>query len=150
MFFIKYLKCYQFYMRKLFINLPKTSYQYIAQIAENTKYYPYFEDYLDALDGTYLALYIYQQYIIYRFGIEKNLSLKICQITICAFDQKFWKESGLDDCDFKRQNISKFLLVNISLSTKVIIIPNYLLCPYRGIQYHLKEQIASNLKFIIK
>lgn len=128
-----------------------------SRIAEDTKYFPYFKDYLGALNGTHLPAHLPS--ILeppYRNGkgwLSQNV-LGVCRmdLTFCyilagwegsAHDYRILEDTLLNN-DFHIPD-GKYYLADAGYHNM-----DYLLCPYHGVCYHLKEQAAAGKKPINK
>lgn len=131
------------------IILPTITEPLDSRIAEDTKYFPYFKDCLGALDGTHLPAHLPSTlappYRNRKGWLSQNV-LGVCRmdLTFCyilagwdgsAHDDRIL-EDALFNKDFRVPD-GKYYLADAGYHNT-----DYLLCPYRGVRYHLKEQAA--------
>jgi hypothetical protein len=117
------------------------------RIASNTRFTPWFDDCIGAIDGTHVAAFVpasaRPRYRNRKGGLSQNV------LAACHFDGQFsfllpgWEGSAhdsrvLSDAEFQHGFITppgKFWLGDAGYSNS-----ETLLVPYRGIRYHLREQ----------
>lgn len=132
------------------VNLPTKDDALHPRIADDTKYFPYFQHCLGALDGTHIPAHVpAAEGAAYR-NRKGVLSQNV--LGVCTMDMQFcyvlagWEGSAhddkvLEDALFEKDFIipeKKYYLANAGYHNT-----NYLLCPYRGVRYHLKEQAIA-------
>ncbi|KAM7479047.1 hypothetical protein LguiA_027260 [Lonicera macranthoides] len=115
------------------------------EILTDSRFYPYFQDCLGAIDGTHVAVIVgADEQALFR-DRKGNISQNV--MAACSFDLKFthvlsgWEGSAADgrvllaarEKDFKVPE-GKFYLVDAGYPN----LPNFI-APYRGVRYHLKE-----------
>lgn len=134
-------------MHKERVKLPDPSLPVCAQIASNPKFTPYFDDCLGALDGTHIDMHVPASMASAYRNRKGSISQNV--LAACTFDLRFcyilpgWEGSAHDsriltDALYNEGFFipnGKYYLGDAGYSNK-----DYLLCPYRGVQYHLKEQ----------
>lgn len=134
-------------MHREWVTLPDPEMPVCEQIANNSKFASYFGDCLEALDGTHIDIYVPSSMAAAYKNREKSTSQNV--LAACIFDLQFcyvllgWKRSAHDsriltDALYNQRFFipkSKFYLEDADYSNK-----DYLLCPYWGVRYHLKEQ----------
>ena len=124
---------------------PKPPYTPRTATSSELAKYSYFEDCLGALDGTYIAAHVQGSDCIpfrnRKGGISQNV------LAVCTFGMQFsyilagWEGSAHDSKvlnDALSKNFSipsgKYYLADAGYSNR-----DWLLTPYRGVRYHLKE-----------
>jgi DDE superfamily endonuclease len=118
-----------------------------ARIADSPKYTPYFDDCLGALDGTHIAAYVpTSQQARYR-NRKGTLSQNV--LAVCDFNMRFtyilsgWEGSAHDGRVLQDAQGSygfntpkgMYWLGDAGYGNS-----EYVMAPYRGVRYHLKEQ----------
>lgn len=124
---------------------------------EDTKYFPYFKDYLGVLNSTHLPAHLPSILTPPCRNRKGWLSQNV--LGVCRMDLTFcyilvgWEGSAHDDWiledtlfneDFRIPD-GKYYLADTGYHNM-----DYLLCPYHGVCYHLKEQVAAGKKPINK
>ena len=140
-------------LHKKTITLPNTSKPLDSRIADDTKYFPYFENCLGALDGTHLPAHlpsvIAPPYRNRKGWLSQNV-LGVCRmdLTFC-YVLAGWEGSAHDDRVLEDALFNKDFWIpdgKYYLADAGYHNTDYLLCPYRGVRYHLKEQAAAGKK----
>jgi hypothetical protein len=124
-----------------------------TRILDNPKYYPYFDNCLGALDGTHVSMHVpleeQSQYRNRKGTLSQNM------LAVCNFDMQFvfvlpgWEGSAHDGRVLSnaqsRHNFNtpkgKYWLGDAGYGNS-----EYVMAPYRGVRYHLKEQRQADLK----
>ena len=124
-----------------------------TRILDDSKYYPYFDNCLGALDGTHISIHVpLEEQSRYR-NRKGTLSQNV--LAVCNFDMQFvyalpgWEGSAHDarvlsdaqSCHNFNTPKGKYWLGDAGYGNS-----EYVMAPYRGIRYHLKEQRQSDLK----
>ena len=144
-------------LHKKTIILPSTSKQLDSHIVDDTKYFSYFENCLGALDGTYLPAHlpsvIAPQYQNRKGWLSQNI-LGVCRINLTfCYLLAGWEGSAHDDRVLEDDLFNKDFRIpdgKYYLADTRYHNTDYLLCPYRVVRYHLKEQAASGKKTMNK
>jgi hypothetical protein len=125
------------------------------RILDDTRFTPYFNSCIGALDGTHIACHVPTADQPRYRNRKQYLSQNV--LAICNFDLQFvyvlpgWEGSAHDQRVLQSAlyqhglNIPKgqYYLGDAGYSNTP-----YCLVPYRGVRYHLKEQRQANLKYI--
>ena len=134
-----------------FVKLPNTTTPQSDRISDNPKYTPYFDDCLGALDGTHIGAHVLQKDQARYRNRKGELSQNV--LAVCNFDLEFtyilagWEGSAHDGKvpadalagkDF-RQIKGKYWLGDAGYGNS-----EFVMAPYRGVRYHLREQRQSN------
>ena len=134
-------------MHAHYVQLPSNTYKTDARIRDDSKYGPYFGDCLGALDGTHIPAHVpYANRIPYR-NRKGFLSQNV--LAAVTFDLRYcyilpgWEGSVHDsrvlvDAVQNQGFIvpeEKYFLADAGYSNS-----DYVMIPYRGVRYHLKEQ----------
>jgi hypothetical protein len=124
-----------------------------SRIADNPKYTPYFDDCISALDGTHIAAYISTREQARYRNRKGTLSQNV--LAVCDFNMQFvyilagWEGSAhdgrvLSDAQ-SRQGFNtikgKYWLGDAGYGNS-----EFIMSPYRGVRYHLKEQRLADKK----
>jgi hypothetical protein len=136
-----------------FTTLPNADIPLATRILDDPKYYPYFDDCLGALDSTHILIHApLEEQSRYR-NRKGTLSQNV--LAVCNFDMQFvyvlpgWEGSAhdgrvLSDAQ-SRYNFNtpkgKYWLGDAGYGNS-----EYVMAPYRGVRYHLKEQRQADLK----
>jgi hypothetical protein len=136
-----------------FTYLPNAGTPLATRILDDPKYYPYFNNCLGALDGTHISIHVpLKEQLRYR-NRKGTLSQNV--LAVCNFDMQFvfvlpgWEGSAhdgrvLSDAQ-NRHNFNtpkgKYWLGDAGYGNS-----EYVMAPYRGVRYHLKEQRQADLK----
>jgi hypothetical protein len=135
------------------VNLPASDTPLSPRIADNPKYTPYFDDCIGALDGTHIAAYVpITEQARYR-NRKGTLSQNV--LAVCNFDMQFvyvlpgWEGSAYDgrvllDAQSRHgfcTQKGKYWLGDAGYGNS-----EYIMSPYRGVRYHLKEQRLADKK----
>ena len=136
-----------------YVKLPDKMHQTDKQSMNNSKYASYFGDCLRALDGTHIEAYVpYKKRILYR-NHKRTLSQNVLAVMTFYLQYCYilpgWERSAHDsrvltdvvgNHGFKVPK-NKYYLADAGY-------PNfdYVMIPYQGIRYHLKEQILAGQK----
>lgn len=124
-----------------------------AQIQKDTKYFPYFENYISALDGIHLPAHVPTLLVpLYRnrkgwlsqnvLGVYQ-MDLTFCYI-LAGWEGLAHDDRILEDAFFSKNFTipdSKYYLGDVGYHNT-----DYLLCPYYGVCYHLKEVALAGKK----
>lgn len=130
--------------------LPHADTPLANRIANNTKYFPYFKNYIGALDETHIPAHVPATQAALYCNRKSCLSQNV--LSVCNLDLEFcyilagWEGSAHNDCVLEdglfNHNFvipdGKYYLADAGYHNT-----DYLICPYRGVQYHLKEQISA-------
>ncbi|RWR77282.1 putative nuclease HARBI1 [Cinnamomum micranthum f. kanehirae] len=126
------------YIRDPSINVP-------IEIANDTRFYPFFKDCIGAIDGTHIPVFVES----HKQAPYRNRHGLLSQnvMAACTFDLKFihiqagWEGSASDaivlraaEKDGFKVPRGKYYLVDAGYGNT----PNYI-APYRGVRYHLRE-----------
>lgn len=133
--------------------LPNSDTPLADRIAKNSKYFPYFENYIGALDGIHIPAHVpaaeaapYRNrkgYLSQNVLGVCNLDLEFCYI-LAGWEGSAHDDRVLEDALFNYDFITpdgKYYLADAGYHNT-----DYLLCPYRGVRYHLKEQVSAAQK----
>lgn len=130
-----------------FVSLPPENVPLPSRIIDDDKYYPFFEDCLGALDGTHVPMFVpaedSSRYRNRKGIISQNV------LAVCDFDMQFryilagWEGSAhdgrvLQDAQGRHgfhTPSGKYWLGDAGYGCT-----EFVLAPYRGVRYHLKEQ----------
>ena len=138
-----------------FVKLPDASYTPI-EIRSNSKFFPFFEDCVGAIDGTHIHAFVTEEdlprYRNRKGGISQNV------LAACTFDMCFsyvlagWEGSAADGRifeDAQRRDLlipsGKYLVADAGFSNC-----EKLLVPYRETRYHLKEWGRQSEKYFYR
>jgi hypothetical protein len=135
------------------VHLPTSTTPPSSRITDNPKYTPYFDDCLGALDGTHILAHVPAiEQARYR-NRKGTLSQNV--LAVCNFDLQFvyvlpgWEGSAHDskvlaDAQSRHNFITssgKYWLGDAGYGNS-----EFVMTPYRGVRYHLKEQRLANKK----
>jgi hypothetical protein len=130
-----------------FVSLPLPHTPLASRILNDDKYYPFFEDCLGALDGTHIPLHVpYAEQARYR-NRKGFLSQNV--LAVCNFDMQFlyvlagWEGSAHDGRVLQDAQATKGFYTpkgKYWLGDAGYGCTEFVLAPYQGIRYHLKEQ----------
>lgn len=136
-----------------FITLPSIDTPLASRILDDIKYFPYFDNCLGALDGTHIPIHVpLKEQPRYR-NQKGTLSQNV--LAVCNFDMSFvyilpgWEGSAHDGRVLSdAQNCHEFdtLKGKYWLGDAGYGNSEYIMSPYRGVRYHLKEQRQAYLK----
>lgn len=124
-----------------------------AGIGKDRKYFPYFENCIGALDGTHLPAHVSAllapPYRNRKGWLSQNV-LGVCRmdLTFCYVLAE-WEGSAHDDCVLEDALFSKNFTIpdnKYYFADAGYHNTDYLLCPYRGVRYHLKEVALAGKK----
>lgn len=135
------------------VNLPTKDHALHQRIAEDKKYFPYFQDCLGVLDGTHIPAHIpsingaaYRN----RKGVLSQNVLRVCTMDLqFCYVLAGWEGSAHDDKVLEDALFDKnFMIPNKKyyLADAEYHNTDYLLYPYRCTRYHLKEQAMAGQK----
>lgn len=130
-----------------YISLPLPDTPLASRIYDDDKYYPFFEDCLGALDGTHIPVHIPSSDQARYRNRKGYLSQNV--LAVCNFDMQFvyvlagWEGSAHDGRVLQdaqatgrfRTPKGKYWLGDAGYGCT-----EFVLAPYRGVRYHLKEQ----------
>ena len=138
-----------------YVQLPMGTDPVLPKIANNPKFFPYFKDAVDAINGSHL--HVTPPPHRRPFYPDCNGSISMNCLFACSFAPKFiyaltgWEGSAADGLlwhDALQKGLvipdGKYLLTDAWFSGN----PK-LLTPYHGVQYHLAEWGHTHLRFII-
>ncbi len=128
------------------VNLPTKNDAIHPRIAEDSKYFPYFQDCLGELDGTNIPAHVPS----INGAAYRNRKGVLSQnvLGVCTMDLQFyyiltgWEGSAHDDKVLEDVLFDKGFMIpdkKYYLADAGYQHTDYLLCPYRGARYHLKE-----------
>lgn len=138
-----------------FVHLPDIHSPVSPYIAENPKFYPFFNGAIGALDGTHLdCLGTPEQHVIARN--HKGHVMQNC-LAACDFTHKFlyifsrWEGSVTDSTMFNDAHITDLWVPPGRYYLADAGFPNSLsfMLPYRGVHYHLAEWSCAELQCCI-
>ena len=132
------------------VKLPTADTPIPPRIAENTKYTPFFDNYIGALDGTHIPLIVEPEKQSPYRNRKGFLSQNV--LAACTFDLQFcyvfprWEGSANDQRvlqdAFDRGGLvipnNRYFLADAGYVNRGTI-----LTPYRNVKYHLKEQYSA-------
>ena len=137
-----------------FVQLPTLDTPLAVRIARDSRYFPYFKDCIGAIDGTHIAMSVpvadQTRYRNRKGFLSQNV------LAACDFDLSFvyvlsgWEGSAhdgrvLEDAQTRKgfdTPIGKYWLGDAGYGNS-----EFVLSPYRGVRYHLKEQYSSGLRY---
>ena len=136
------MRLYLHIVSLLTINTPSPS-----RITDNPKYTPYFDDCIGALDGTHIAVYVLTTEQARYRNRKGTLSQNV--LAVCDFNMQFvyvlpgWEGSAhdgrvLSDAQSRHGFTTpkgKYWLGDAGYGNS-----EFIMSPYRGVRYHLKEQ----------
>jgi hypothetical protein len=120
------------------------------EIADDDDFGPYFEDCIGALDGTHIPVHIPADESCPFRDHKGHLSQNVHGV--CSFDLKFcyilagWEGAAHDGRVLKDALMNGGFVVppgRYYLGDAGYFNTDYLLCPYRGVRYHLKEHAQA-------
>ncbi|RYO79181.1 hypothetical protein DL766_008334 [Monosporascus sp. MC13-8B] len=125
------------------------------KIVNNGKFFPWFANVLGALDGSHFRVRIEGNAFEQEVWRNRKGKLSTNVLAVCDFDGRFtyvlagWEGSANDGKVFNsavdRDNLvipkDKYLLGDAGYATG-----RRILTPYRGVQYHLREQAQAKMK----
>ena len=127
-----------------------------SRITNDAKYFSYFENCLGALDGTQLSAHLpaiitpkSKGMVITKcfWSMQNEFTFTFCYV-LAGWERSAHDDRVLEDVlftrDFKIPD-GKYYLADAGYHNT-----DYLLCPYRGVRYHLKEQAAAGKKPVNK
>jgi hypothetical protein len=134
-------------------NLPSGDTLLATRISTSFKFSPYFDDCLGALDGTHIEMHIPTELQLRYRNRKGTLSQNI--LAVCNFDMQFvyilagWEGSAHDSRVLSNAQASqgfstpkeKYWLGDAGYSNS-----EFVLSPYRGVRYHLKEARQADRK----
>ena len=140
-------------LHKHMVQLPKPPYLTPPKILSNPKFTPYFDDCLGALDGTHVDIHVPAGESMPWRNRKGALTQNV--LAVCGFDMLFhyvlpgWEGSAHDarvlQDAINNQGFTipegKYYLADAGYSNC-----DFLLIPYVGVRYHLKEQIGAGKK----
>ena len=138
-------------LHKQVVKLPGATQPLDPRIADDEKYFPYFQDCIGALDGTHVDAFIQSEAQPPYRNRKGDLTQNV--LGVCTFDLQFsfvyagWEGSAHDtrvlDDAFLRGEFSvspgKYYLGDAGYPNKAPC-----LTPYRGVRYHLREQALAS------
>jgi len=138
-------------LHKQVVKLPGATQPLDPRIADDEKYFPYFQDCIGALDGTHVDAFIQSEAQPPYRNRKGDLTQNV--LGVCTFDLQFsfvyagWEGSAHDtrvlDDAFLRGEFSvppgKYYLGDAGYPNKAPC-----LMPYRGVRYHLREQALAS------
>lgn len=140
-------------MHARYVQLPSNTYVTDRRITEDTKYGPYFGDYLGALDGTHIPASVpYENRVPYRNRkgfLSQNVHTAVTFNLRYCYVLPGWEGSAHDgrvlaDAVQNQGFIvpeDKYYLADAGYSNS-----DHIMIPYRGVRYHLKEQSLAGQK----
>ena len=136
-----------------FITLPSIDTPLASRILDDPKYYLYFDNCLGALDGTHISVHVpLEEQSRYR-NRKGTLSQNV--LAVCDFDMSFvyilpgWEGSAHDRrvlSDAQNRHSFNTLKGKYWLRDAGYGNSEYVMSPYRGVRYHLKEQRQADLR----
>jgi hypothetical protein len=136
-----------------FVTLPDSATPLSSRIAHDDRFFPFFKDCIGALDGTHINMHValHEQP---RYRNRKGM-LSQNVLAVCNFDLSFvyllpgWEGSAhdgrvLSDAQSYHGFITpkgKYYLGDAGYGNS-----EFVMAPYRGVRYHLKEQWLAELK----
>ena len=141
-----------------FVSLPTANTPIASRIFDDDKYYPFFEDCIGALDGTHIPMFVpaedHAQYQNYEGFLSQNV------LAACDFDMRFlyilagWEGSAHDGRVLQDAQTARGFCTpkgKYWLGDARYGYSEFILAPYRGVRYYLKEQklvgqISENAK----
>ena len=135
------------------IRLPTALSAVPARILTDSKYTPYFDDCVGALDGTHLAMWVPEKDAAKYRNRKGFLSQNV--LAACYLEGRFayvlpgW-EGSAHDCKVLEDAVAhhgfttpkgRFWLADAGYSNT-----DYIMVPYRGVRYHLREQYQASLR----
>jgi hypothetical protein len=136
-----------------FVGLPDLDTPLASRIAKDGRFFPYFKDCIGALDGTHIAMSVPQaEHSRYR-NRKGVLSQNV--LAVCDFDLNFvyvlpgWEGSAHDGrvlADAQTHKGFTTLTGKYWLGDAGYGNSEFVLAPYRGVRYHLKEQCLAGQK----
>ena len=138
-----------------YIHLPRSSAPIPPEILDNSKFFPFFEGAIGAMDGSHFNCCpssLERQYARDRKGgISMNL------LACCSFDLRFqyilsgWDGSAADATMYNEARLSDLLIPpgKYYLADAGFGICDSLLVPYRGVRYHLAEWGRASVRYVL-
>ncbi|KAH7841700.1 hypothetical protein Vadar_033186 [Vaccinium darrowii] len=133
-------------MEEHFLKQPEGS-QVPLEISASNRFYPYFKDYVGALDGTHVAVKVSSKDAPRYRGRKGYPTLNV--LAACTFDLRFtyvlpgWEGTAYDSRIIKnalaREDKLKIPNGKYYLVDAGYMLRSGLITPYRGVRYHLKE-----------
>ncbi|KAI9906535.1 hypothetical protein PsorP6_004473 [Peronosclerospora sorghi] len=127
------------------VTMPTADDPISADIARSRKFFPYFRDFVGALDGTHIPIHVpaHRQT---AFHNRKGFLIQNV-LAACRFDLSFcyvlavWEGSAHDGCVLQDSRTKGFIVPSgkYFLGDAGYGISNTVLTPYRGVEYNLKE-----------
>ena len=132
-------------MYKAYVHLPDDSSPEAPEIKNNPKFHPYFKDCLGAIDGSHFHITAATEQAPACRNRKGFLSQNV--LAGCTFDLKFcylltgWEGSMADSALFNDARARDFHIPagKYYLADAGFARSDYLLVPYRGVRYHLRE-----------
>ena len=125
-----------------------------TKIQQDSKFNPFFEHCLGALDGTHIMAHVAEG----DTGHYRNRKGSISQnvLAACTFDLRFcyvlsgWEGSAADAHILHEARQSTFAIPpgKFYLADAGFSLSHSILTPYRNVRYHLKEWGQSNQRFV--
>jgi hypothetical protein len=159
MLLILYVRCFHevidalLLLYKSNVKLPSSDISVSTRISDNSKYSPYFNDCLGALDGTHVEMYVPIELQPRHRNRKGTLSQNI--LAVCNFDMEFvyilagWEGSAHDARVLSDAQASQGFLTprgRYWLGDAGYGNSEFIMSPYRGVRYHLKEVRQGGLK----
>jgi hypothetical protein len=141
------------HLHRAYVRLPSSSTPISLRISESSKYTPFFDDCIGALDGTHHTMYVPEaEHSTYR-NRKGTLSQNV--LAACSLDGYFvfvlpgWEGSVhdsrvLQDATYNHGFVTpkgKYWLADAGYTNS-----EFVMVPYRGVRYHLKEQQQARLR----
>lgn len=140
-------------LHRALVRLPTSTTPLSLRIADDTKYSPFFDDCVGALDGTHHTMHVPErEHSTYR-NRKGTLSQNV--LAACSFEGRFlfvlpgWEGSAHDSTVLRDATCNhgfstpkgKYWLADAGYANS-----EYLMVPYRGVRYHLREQQQASLQ----
>jgi hypothetical protein len=138
------------------VSLPTIDTPSPSRITDNPKYTPYFDDCIGALDGTHIAAHISREEQARYRNRKGTLSQNV--LAVCDFNMQFvyvlpgWEGSAHDGRVLSDAQLrygfttpkGKYWLGDAGYGNS-----EFIMSPYRGVRYHLKEQRQADKRSVI-
>jgi len=141
---------YNIYIKQPTLTTPLDPY-----IANNPKFYPFFQDALGAIDGTHICARppasARARYRNHKSGLSQNV------LAATTFNMHFcyilsgWEGSASDGGVFHDARVHDFVIPEgkFYLADAGYPLCDVLLVPFRGVRYHLREWESCGLRYVI-
>lgn len=139
-----------------FVTLPDHNTPLSSRIEDDGRFFPFFKDCIGALDGTHISIHVpLNEQARYR-NRKGFLSQNV--LAVCDFDLDFvyvlpgWEGSAHDGrvlADAQSYHGFTTVAGKYWLGDSGYGNSEFVLAPYRGVRYHLKEQYLADQKYTI-